>query len=163
MRVRIFVVVISIVTVLLSGSLAAAQTRQDILRDARGNVPSRTASPGNVADDPKGPVRSLSGATAGDLLTLGSVWQVQECCGWSGTWTRRAGTNVFDARWRHTNGSQAQDTITLQSWNKTTNEIILKRQNLNGTYRATLNPSARTLTNGTASWYPAGEKWSARY
>lgn len=162
MRVRISVLVVAIVTVLLSGSLAAAQTRQDILRDAQGNVPSRTA-PGNVADDPKGPVRSLSGATPVDLTTLGSVWQVQECCGWSGTWTRRAGTNTFDARWRHTNGSQAQDVITLQSWNTATNEVVLKRQNLNGTYKATVNPSARTLTNGTASWYPAGQKWSARY
>ena len=122
-----------------------------------------TTPPANPADDPKGPVGSLSGRTAGDLLTLGSVWQVTECCGWSGTWTRRAGTNVFDARWRHTNGSQAQDVITLQSWNRATNEVVLVRPSIKGTYRATVNPSARTLTNGTASWYPAGEKWSARF
>lgn len=160
MRIGIFVIAAAIVAIMLSGSLAAAQTRQDILRDAQGNLPSRTSSP---ADDPKGPVGSLSGRTSSDLLTIGSVWQVQECCGWSGTWTRRAGTNTFDARWRHTNGSQAQDVITLQSWNKATNEVVLKRQNLNGTYKATVNPSARTLTNGTASWYPAGQKWSARY
>ncbi len=90
MRIGMFLIAAAIVTVLLSGSLAAAQTRQDILRNAQGNLPSRTASP---ADDPKGPVGSLSGKTSGDLLTLGSVWQVQECCGWSGTWTRRAGMN----------------------------------------------------------------------
>jgi hypothetical protein len=160
MRVRIFVIAVAILAILLSGSLAAAQTSQDILKDAKGKIPSRTASP---ADDDKGTVGSLSGRTASDLLTLGSVWQVTECCGWSGTWTRRAGTNTFDAKWRHTNGSQAQDVITLQSWNKSTNEIVLKRPSINGTYRATVNPSARTLTNGTASWYPAGEKWSARY
>ena len=160
MKIRMIVIAAAIVTILVSGSIAAAQTRQDILRDAQGNLPSRTASP---ADDPKGPVGSLSGRTSGDLLTLGSVWQVQECCGWSGTWTRRAGTNTFDARWRHTNGSQAQDVITLQSWNKSTNEVVLVRPSINGTYRAVVNPSARTLTNGTASWYPAGEKWIARY
>jgi len=165
MRVRIFVFAVAILAILLSGTLAAAQTSQNILRDAQGNLPSRTASP---ADDPKGPVGSLtgrtsSGATAADMMKLGSVWQVQECCGWSGTWTRRAGTNTFDAKWRHTNGSQAQDVITLQSWNKANNEIELVRPSINGTYRATVNPSARTLTNGTASWYPAGEKWSARY
>ena len=160
MRARVMISVLSVTMILLSVSVAAAQTRQDLLRDAQGNRPSRTTNP---ADDPKGPVGSLSGRTSGDLLTLGSVWQVQECCGWSGTWTRRAGTNTFDARWRHSNGSQAQDVITLQSWNRTTNEVVLKRQNLNGTYKATLNPSARTLTNGTASWYPVGEKWSARY
>jgi hypothetical protein len=168
MRVRIFVIAVAILAILLSGTLAAAQTNQNILRDARGNLPSRTATP---ADDDKGPVGSITGrtssgataATTAELLSLGSVWQVQECCGWSGTWTRRAGTNTFDARWRHTNGSQAQDVITLQSWNKSTSEIVLKRQNLSGTYKATVNPAAKTLTNGTASWYPAGEKWSARY
>jgi len=160
MRVRIFVIAVAILAILLSGSLAAAQVRQDILNDAKGKIPSRTASP---ADDDKGPVGSLLGRTASDTSTLGSVWQVAECCGWSGTWTRRAGTNTFDAKWRHTNGSQAQDVITLQSWNKTTNEVVLVRPSINGTYRAVVNPSARTLTNGTASWYPAGEKWSARY
>ncbi|NPV03534.1 MAG: hypothetical protein HPY67_02255 [Syntrophaceae bacterium] len=164
MRARVMISVLTVLTILLSGTLAAAQTAQDTKTPmgARMQTP-----PVNPADDPKGPVGSLTGRTAGattaDLLSLGSVWQVQECCGWSGTWTRRAGTNVFDAKWRHTNGSQAQDVITLQSWNKATNEVVLKRQNLNGTYKATVNPAARTLTNGSASWYPAGEKWSARY
>ncbi|MCU0583662.1 MAG: hypothetical protein MUE57_07485 [Syntrophales bacterium] len=157
MRARVMISVLTVIMILLSASLAAAQ-------DNKTPIGARMATPpASPADDPKGPVGSLSGRTSSDLLTLGSVWQVQECCGWSGTWTRRAGTNTFDARWRHTNGSQAQDVITLQSWNKATNEVVLKRQNLNGTYRATLNPSARTLANGTASWYPAGEKWSARY
>lgn len=157
MRARVMISVLTVMMILLSASLAAAQ-------DNKTPIGARMATPpANPADDPKGPVGSLSGRTSSDLLTLGSVWQVQECCGWSGTWTRRAGTNTFDARWRHTNGSQAQDVITLQSWNKATNEVVLKRQSLNGTYRATLNPSARTLANGTASWYPAGEKWSARY
>jgi hypothetical protein len=160
MKIRMIVIAAVIVAILLSVSLAAAQTKQELLRDAQGNLPSRTANP---ADDPKGTVGSLSGRTTSDLLTLGSVWQVQECCGWSGTWTRRAGTNTFDAKWRHTNGSQAQDVITLQSWNKATGEVVLARPSINGTYKATVNPSARTLTNGKASWYPAGEKWSARY
>lgn len=160
MRVRISIIASTFLVVLLCNSLATAQAPPPLDGKGRVQLPAR---PGNVADDPKGPVGSLSGRTSSDLLTLGSVWQVQECCGWSGTWTRRAGTNTFDAKWRHTNGSQAQDVITLQSWNKATGEVVLKRQNLNGTYKAILNPSARTLTNGTASWYPAGEKWSARY
>ncbi len=164
MRIGKFVIAAAIVAVLLSGSLAAAQTRQDILRDAQGNLPSRTANP---ADDPKGPVGSLtgrtsSGATAAELMTLGSVWQVTEGL-WSGTWRRRPGTNVFDAKWRHTNGSTAQDVITLQSWNKSTNEVVLQRQKLSGTYRGTLNPPSRIVTRGTASWYRPGDTWSARY
>jgi len=164
MRARVMISVLTVLTILLSGTLAAAQTAQDTKTPMGARM---QRPPVNPADDPKGPVGSLTGRTAGattaELLSLGSVWQVQECCGWSGTWTRRAGTNVFDAKWRHTNGSQAQDVITLQSWNKATNEVVLKRQNLNGTYKAVVNPAARTLQNGSASWYPAGEKWSARY
>jgi len=159
MSARISVIAVAILAILLSGLTAAAQTGQVV----RSPIGSRTTSPANPADDPKGPVGSLSGRTASDLMSLGSVWQVTECCGWSGTWTRRSGTNTFDARWRHTNGSQATDVITLQSWNKTTNEIVLQRPSINGTYRATLNPSARTITRGTATWYPAGQTWSARY
>jgi len=147
-------VAVVLLVIVFTGSLAGAQ----ILKGVQ-----RPASPGNVADDDKGPVGSLARPQGGDLLTLGSVWQVTECCGWSGTWTRRAGTNTFDARWRHTNGSQAQDVITLQSWNKTTNEIVLQRPSINGTYRATVNPATRSITRGTATWYPAGEIWSARY
>ena len=160
MRVRTFVIAVAVLVILLSGSLAVAQTAQDTKTPIGKRM---QTPPANPADDPKGPVGSLSGRTASDMTTLGSVWQVTECCGWSGTWTRRAGTNTFDAKWRHTNGSQAQDVITLQSWNKTTNEVVLVRPSINGTYRAVVNPSAKTLTNGTASWYPAGEKWSARY
>jgi hypothetical protein len=150
MKVRISIVALAFLVVMLICTLAMAQ----------GQVHRSTA--GDAADQ-KEPMRIGLYASAGEMMSLGSVWQVTECCGWSGTWTRRAGTNTFDARWRHTNGSQAQDVITLQSWSKTSNEIVLQRPSINGTYRATVNPSARTLTDGTASWYPAGEKWSARY
>ena len=159
MTVRTSMVAVMVLVIALTCSHAVAQTGQDV----KSPIGARTTSPVNPADDPKGPVGSLSGRTASDLMSLGSVWQVTECCGWSGTWTRRAGTNTFDARWRHTNGSQAQDVITLQSWNKTTNEIVLQRPSIKGTYRAKVNPAARTITGGTATWYPAGEKWSARY
>jgi len=146
MRARVMISVLTAVMILLSVSPAAAQ-------DDKTPIGTRRIPAANPADDPKGPVGSLTGRTASDLMTLGSVWQVQECCGWSGTWPRRAGTHTFAARWRHT----------LQSWNRATNEVVLVRPSINGTYRATVNPSARTLTNGKASWYPAGEKWSARY
>jgi len=164
MRIRRFLISAAVAAFLLTVSLAAAQPRQDLLRDAQGNLPSRTTSP---ADDDKGSVGSLTGrtssaATTAELLSLGSAWQVTEGQ-WSGTWTRRPGTNVFDARWRHTNGSRAQDVITLLSWNKSTNEVVLQRQKLSGAYRGKLNPSARTVTGGTASWYRPGETWSARY
>ena len=32
---------------------------------------------------------------------LGRVWDVTECCGWSGVWTRRGMSNVFDSVLEH--------------------------------------------------------------
>ena len=90
-----------------------------------------------------------------------TVWQVTEADGWTGTWTRRAGKNVFDAKWRHSNGTTAQDVITLVSWNKTTGKITLKRQM--GEYSGTLNVQNRRITQGTTTWYARGQTWSASY
>ena len=107
--------------------------------------------------DAKGPVNSMFG----NVALLGNQWQVTECCGWSGTWTRRPNTNTFDAVWRHTNGSTASGTVELRSWNRVTNEVVVFRQSMNGSYKAFYNPTNKTLTNGTTTWYPAGQGWSA--
>jgi hypothetical protein len=120
------------------------------------------------AEDVKGPVNlpgSLhsSYASQSEMQSLGNVWKVTECCGWTGTWTRRAGTNTFDAKWRHTNGTTAQDIITLQSWNKYDGKVVLKRQAINGTYTGTIDTRNRKITGGTASWYKPGDTWSATY
>ena len=120
--------------------------------------------PTTDVDDVKGKVGSLAGtiyATQAELLSLGTVWQVTEADGWTGTWTRRAGKNVFDAKWRHSNGTTAQDVITLVSWNKTTGKITLKRQM--GEYSGTLNVQNRRITQGTTTWYARGQTWSASY
>jgi len=122
--------------------------------------------------DAKGPVRSLGAiqdndtkgqvnSMFGNVATLGNQWQVTECCGWSGTWTRRANTNTFDAKWKHTNGTSAADVIELMTWNRTTNEVVLYRKTMNGSYKALYNPTNKTLSNGTTTWYPAGQYWSA--
>jgi hypothetical protein len=111
-------------------------------------------------NDEKGPVNSLRSLEA--LKSLGNVWLVKECCGWTGTWTRRAGTNTFDAKWKHTNGTVVTDEITLIGWNTVTNEVVLSRKSINGgSYKAIYSAASKTLTNGTATWYPAGQSWSA--
>ena len=116
---------------------------------------------GSVQVDEKGRVDMFSRpATDAELKTLGSVWDIVECCGWTGKWTRRPGTNTFDARWTG-NGMIATDTLTLQGWDKRTNRIVLHRTNNNGTYWGVLNPANGTITNGGTSWYPAGATWSA--
>jgi hypothetical protein len=97
----------------------------------------------------------------GNLNALGNVWQVTECCGWSGVWTRRPNTNIFDAVWRITNGTSATGFVEIKSWNSATNEVIIFRQAMNGSYKAIYNPSTRKLTNGTTTWYAAGQEWSA--
>jgi hypothetical protein len=102
-------------------------------------------------------------ASATELLTLGSVWEVTECCGWTGTWKRRAGTNVFDCTWRHTNGTVVNDTVNLYSWDKASNKVILGRTYNNGSYWGTLNQANGTISGGGASWYPAGTTWSATF
>jgi hypothetical protein len=136
-----------------------AQTNIDLLINAR------PAANTNASDDVKGvvglPSSSTLQASQNELMTLGNVWSVNECCGWTGTWTRRPGTNQFGATWRHTNGTVVNDTITLAGWNKGNYQVVLTRQGNNGTYRATYNPAARSMTAGTASWYPAGASWSA--
>jgi hypothetical protein len=53
-------------------------------------------------NDPGNPL-STSPASA-DLKSLGKVWHTTEAGGWTGTWTRRGDTSVFDAVW--INGSQ---------------------------------------------------------
>lgn len=128
--------------------------------DTKGRVVLPRSMPAGAVleNDAKGPVNTIY---FGGLSALGNQWQVTECYGWSGTWTRRPNTNTFDAFWRHTNGTSASDVIDLKSWNTTTNEVVLYRRNLNGYYKAFYNAGSRSLVNGTASWYPAGQGWSA--
>lgn len=66
---------------------------------------------------------------------LGQTLSVREVAGGSiydGTWTRRAGTDVFDGVW---NGS-IRDVITIESVNG--NQIVFYRQGNNGRYTGTL-------------------------
>ena len=96
------------------------------------------------------------------LANMGDYWSVTECCGWSGTWVRRGTSNTFDAKWRHTNGTEVTDVLELVSFNSKNGEVIIRRASLNGQYKATYQPRAKTLVNGTATWYPKGATWSAR-
>jgi len=143
--------IVFLLNVLTSG----AQNRQTILNQA-----TRTTQP--VETDDKGPVNTLSRTSVeSSMLTLGSVWTVRECCGWNGTWIRRPNTNTFDARWRNTNGATASDVLQLSSWDRSTNSVVITRKSMNGYYKATYNPTTKTLTNGSTTWYNPGLTWSA--
>jgi len=99
----------------------------------------------------KPPVIALGG--------LPDVWTVTEAQLWSGTWTRRPGTNTFDASWRHASGALAQDVLDLESVQG--DQLTIYRRGIKGRYTATLSPDHRRLLNGTATWYEKGWTWSA--
>ncbi len=88
---------------------------------------------------------------------LGNTLIVKEVAGgniYDGTWTRRRGTDIFDAVW---NGS-VRDIIQIESVNG--NQIVLYRHGNNGRYSGTLSADGLRITSGTASWYNAGWTWS---
>jgi hypothetical protein len=113
--------------------------------------------------DNKGAVASFSTrmATAAEMMTLSAWWNVTECCGWTGSWHRRPNTFIYDASWKHANGTVVTDIVRMASWNKATGEVTFTRDGNNGTYRAFLDASRQNLQRGTTSWYPVGLGWSA--
>jgi hypothetical protein len=113
-----------------------------------------------VDQDTKGVVNIRFMATTAEMMTLSGWWNVTECCGWTGSWRRRPNTTIYDASWKHTNGTVVTDIVRMASWNKSTAEVTFTRDGNRGTYRAFLDASKQNLQRGTTSWYPAGLGWS---
>ena len=111
--------------------------------------------------DEKGPVGSQMTSTTAEMMTLSGLWNVTECCGWTGLWRRRPNTLIYDASWKHSNGTVVTDVVRMASWSKLTGEVSFTRDGNHGTYRAFLDASKQNLQRGTTSWYPAGLGWSA--
>jgi hypothetical protein len=89
---------------------------------------------------------------------LGHTLTVKEVAGgniYNGTWTRRNGTDTFDAVW---NGV-VHDTVEIESVKG--NQIVLYRHGNNGRYFGVLSADGLRINSGTASWYSAGWTWSA--
>ncbi len=103
-----------------------------------------------LADSP--PAAPRFGAVLGDIL---SVREVAGGDVYDGTWTRRAGTDVFDAVW---NGA-IRDVIEIESVEG--NQIVLYRHGNNGRYTGTLSADGSQVTSGTTDWYATDWFWSA--
>lgn len=88
---------------------------------------------------------------------LGSQIDVVEIEGWTGTWVRRPGTDIFDATWQNTDGSVGSDVIHVTSVDG--HDVVLTREGLYGSYSGTVSADGRSI-EGTATWYPAGATWS---
>ena len=102
--------------------------------------------------DTKGTVTLPQMATAAEMMTLSSIWNVTECCGWTGSWRRRPNTLIFDASWRHTNGTVATDIVRMASWNKANGASIFTRDGNGGRYGGFLDATRRNIQRGNASW-----------
>jgi hypothetical protein len=91
-------------------------------------------------------------------VILAPTWTVKESGpqgNYEGIWTRRPGTDTFDASW---SGGSITDVIDITSIKG--NKITLHRHGNGGDYTGTIS-SDGTSISGTASWYVSGEEWLA--
>lgn len=85
---------------------------------------------------------------------LGRTWKVTERCAgqiWSGTWTRRGSSNIFDAFWESNSGGKLNSVVELREVSN--NKMSLYRIDKNGYYEATLSQDGKRIINGWATWY----------
>jgi hypothetical protein len=73
---------------------------------------------------------------------------------YNGTWTRRPGTDIFDAVWNES----IRDLIEIESVRG--NRIVFYRYGNNGRYSGKFSENGYLIT-GTASWYAPGWYWEA--
>jgi len=125
----------------------------------------------NGASGGQGFIRAWGGAMAAPAqaraaapASLGTRWLVhEEVPGgrfWSAVWTRRKGTNLFDAVWKDSqSGGSFTGTVELRGSSGGT--VTLWREATRGSYTGTLSSDGKTI-RGTATWYPPGAFWTAR-
>lgn len=103
---------------------------------------------------PAGPAAAAS--KFGDVL--GNTLSIMEVAGdniYEWTWTRRPGTDVFDAVW--TGG--VQDVIEIESVSE--KQVVLYRRGNKGRYTCEVSADGLRINAGTASWYAPGWAWYA--
>lgn len=109
---------------------------------------------------PLGAREVLAGTPSGDDR-LGRVWQITEDAGWTGTWTRRGDSRVFDAVWFRGN-EKVTGVLTMEIEDRTV--TIQSRQQTNGSdvdYRGTISPEGGRIEGLLRVIGRPGEyKWS---
>lgn len=87
---------------------------------------------------------------------LGTVWQEQES-GWSGTWTRRAGTPIFDAHWTRGGQRDVRATLHMRIRGRT---VTIHREDVTGggqcAYAGILHPDTVTVRGTYTCTFSAG-------
>lgn len=104
-------------------------------------------------------VKQSDSTSAGSILAAPwlQVLRINEIGEWDGVWTRRNNTNIFDATWRHKNGTVLSDVLILESVDG--NNIVFYRQKQNGRYHGTISSDRKNL-RGIATWYHRGWIWT---
>lgn len=86
---------------------------------------------------------------------LGNLWRIREANpqgqGCDGVWRRRAGTQIFDARWQCLGGTVV-DVVRIESVTGT--QVIVYREGNGGRYTLTLSPDGRRIISGRIGWAP---------
>ena len=107
------------------------------------------------------PPQAAAPQAAADVQ-IGQRWQVREVSAsglvFDGVWTR-TGPRSFNAEWRQVGSRDViRDAIELESLRG--DAVVLYRRGVNGRYFGTLSADGR-FVSGHASWYGAGDNWSA--
>lgn len=105
------------------------------------------------------PQRPPAGGGA-TVVPFGSNWNESEL-GWAGNWTRRPGTDVFDARWVHPDGHREAVELTI-SVNGSQVSILRRQQRGTCRYQGVLSADGRSM-QGTygCDWATGPFPWSA--
>jgi hypothetical protein len=87
---------------------------------------------------------------------LGRVWDVTECCGWRGVWTRRGKSNIFDSVLEHsTHGRLTMVNVVTKNGDSITVDRNKSSDGILCTYTGTLDGAT---VSGT---YCNGQRWQA--
>jgi hypothetical protein len=104
--------------------------------------------------------RGTGGGGSATPSVLGSVWNETEL-GWQGTWTRRPGTNIFDAQWVRSGGGREAATLSISVDGKS---VKIQRKQPKGScwYTGILSQDGRTA-EGTygCDWAHGPFNWRA--
>jgi len=86
---------------------------------------------------------------------LGRIWRIreenQQGQGCDGTWTRRSGTSIFDARWQ-CGGGPVEDVVEIEKVSG--NEVVVFRRGMRNRYYLTLSPDGKRIVSGRIAWAP---------
>ena len=135
---------------------------------------SRPSTGIRVAPGESGVRAGRASAQAGAFAKLGRRWASTSELGWSGVWTRRGNSNVFDATYTHPQHGRVTATLTIDI--DARNNVFIRRTDISSTkrppgwapgktctYRGKMDAAGKVVTGTTScDWALGPFRWSAR-